>query len=132
LGKEKGEREKEFNHKGEKGGELEKRMRKLMNEPGEGVGNGLGFEVIGHGGEVGPSGVATEKFYDSRTKHETCEKKPESPTDETGRGIGSGGAGGESGFFQKDEEEAGLEEESIPLEGEEILTDIHEREPAEP
>ena len=109
LGKEKGEGEKEFDPKGEKGGELQKQVRELMNEPGEGVGNGLGLEVIGHGREVGPSGVATKKFYDSRAKHEACEKEPESPADETRRGIGSGGAGKKSGFFQKDEEKAGLE-----------------------
>jgi hypothetical protein len=73
LGKEKGEREKEFDHKGENGGEIEKRVRELMNEPGEGVGNGLGFEVIGHGGKISPSGVTTEKFYDPGTEHQTCE-----------------------------------------------------------
>jgi len=109
LGKEKGEGEKEFDPKGEKGGELQKQVRELMNEPGKGVGNGLGFEVIGHGGKISPGGVATEKFYDSRTKHEACEKEPESPADETRRGIGSGGAGKKSGFFQEDEEKAGLE-----------------------
>jgi len=65
LGKEKGEREKEFDHKGENSGELEKRVRELVDEPGEGVGNGLSFEVIGHGGEVGPGGVAAEEFDDS-------------------------------------------------------------------
>jgi hypothetical protein len=59
LGKEKGEREKEFDHKGKNGGELEKRVRELMNKPGEGVGNGLSFEVIGHGGKISPGGVAT-------------------------------------------------------------------------
>lgn len=65
LGKEKGEREKEFDHKGENSGEIEKRVRELVDEPGEGVGNGLSFEVIGHGGEVGPGGVAAEEFDDS-------------------------------------------------------------------
>jgi hypothetical protein len=65
LGKEKGEREKEFDHKGENSGEIEKRVRDLVDEPGEGVGNGLSFEVIGHGGEVGPGGVAAEEFDDS-------------------------------------------------------------------
>ena len=36
-----------------------------MDEPGEGVGNGLGFEVIGHGGKISPSRVAAEEFDDS-------------------------------------------------------------------
>jgi len=132
LGKEKGKGQKEFDPKGEKGGELEKGMRELMNEPGEGIGNGLGFEVIGHGGKISPGGVATEKFYESRTKHEACEKEPESPADETRRGIGTGGAGKKSGFFQEDEEKAGLEEKSVPLEREEVLADVYEGEPAEP
>ena len=96
-----------------------------MNEPGEGVGNGLGFEVISHGGKVGPGGVATEEFYDSGTEHQTCEQEPESPADETGRGIGSGGAGEESGFFQEDEKKAGLKEEGIPLKRKEVLSDVY-------
>ena len=65
LGKEKGEREEEFDGKGEKGGELEKRVGELLNEPGERVGDGLGKEVIGHGGEIGPGGVAAEDFDDA-------------------------------------------------------------------
>ena len=132
LGKQKGEWEEEFDHKGDNGGELEKRGRELMNEPGDGVGNGLGFEVISHGGKVGPGGVATEEFYDPGTEHQTCEQEPESPADETGRGIGSGGAGEKSGFFQEDEKKAGLEEEGVPLERKEVLSDVYEGEPAEP
>jgi hypothetical protein len=81
LGKEKEKREKEFDHKCKNGGELEKRVRKLMNKPGEGVGNGLGFEVIGHGGKIGPSGVAAEDFDDSRAEHETKEEEGEGETD---------------------------------------------------
>jgi len=82
LGKEKGERDKEFDHEGENGGELEKRLRELMNEPGEGVGNGLGFEVIGHGGKISPGGVATEDFDDSRAEHETKKEEGEGEADE--------------------------------------------------
>ena len=132
LGKEKGKREKEFDHKGENSGELEKRVRELVDEPGEGVGNGLGFEVVGHGGEVGPGGVAAEEFDDSRAEDETCEKEGEGKSDEKGRNIEARRAGAESGFFEKDEEKTNFEEEGIPLEGEEILADIYEREPAEP
>ena len=132
MGKEKGEREKEFDHKGENSGELEKRVRELVDEPGEGVGNGLSFEVIGHGGEVGPGGVAAEEFDDSRAEDETCEKEGEGKSDEKGRNIEARRAGAESGFFEKDEEKTNFEEEGIPLEGEEILADIYEREPAEP
>ena len=65
LGEEKGEREKKFDYKGEKGGEFEKRVRELVDEPRERVGDGLSFEVVGHGGEVGPGGVAAEEFDDS-------------------------------------------------------------------
>ena len=132
MGKEKGEREKEFDDKGENSGELEKRVRELVDEPGEGVGNGLSFEVVGHGGEVGPGGVAAEEFDDSRAEDETCEKEGEGESDEEGRSVGAGWAGSESGFFEKDEEEADFEEKSVPLKGEEILADIDEREPAEP
>ena len=53
-----------------------------MNEPGEGVGDRLGFEVIGHGGEVGPGGVAAEDFDDSRAEHETEEEEGECKADE--------------------------------------------------
>jgi len=53
-----------------------------MDEPGEGVGNGLGFEVIGHGGEVSPGGVAAEYFDDSRAEHETKEEEGEGEADE--------------------------------------------------
>ena len=53
-----------------------------MDEPGEGVGNGLGFEVIGHGGEVRPGRVAAEDFDDSRAEHETKEEEGECEADE--------------------------------------------------
>ena len=92
----------------------------------------MGKEVVGHGGEVGPGGVAAEDFDDARTEHETKEEEGEGESDEEGRSVGSGWAGAESGFFEKDEEEADFEEKSVPLEGEEILADIDEREPAEP
>ena len=50
LGKEDCDGKQEFDHEGENGGEFKKRVRELMNEPGEGIGNGLGFKVVGHGG----------------------------------------------------------------------------------
>ena len=103
-----------------------------MDEPGERVGDGLGFEVVGHGGEVEPGGVAAEEFDDSRAEDETCEKEGEGKSDEEGRNIEARRAGAESGFFEKDEEKTNFEEEGITLEGEEILADIYEREPAEP
>jgi hypothetical protein len=52
--------------------------------------------------------------------------------DEEGRNIEARRAGTNAGFFEKDEEKTNFEEEGIPLEGEEILADIYEREPAEP
>ena len=36
-----------------------------MDEPREGVGDGLSFKVVSHGGEVGPGGVAAEEFDDA-------------------------------------------------------------------
>ena len=50
LGKEDCDGKQEFDHEGENGGEFKKRVRELVNEPGEGIGNGLGFKVVGHGG----------------------------------------------------------------------------------
>ena len=50
LRKEDGEGKQEFGDEGENGGEFKKRVRELVNEPGEGIGNGLGFKVVGHGG----------------------------------------------------------------------------------
>ncbi len=132
LGKEKGEREEEFDGKGEKGGEVEKRVGELLNEPGERVGDGLGKEVVGHGGEIGPGGVAAEDFDDARTEHKTEDEEGEGEADEEGWSVGAGWAGAEPGFFEKDNEKADFEEESVPLEGEEVLTDVHEGEPAEP
>ena len=82
LGKEKGEREEEFDDKGEKGGELQKRVRELVDEPRERVGDGLGKEVVGHGGEVGPGGVAAEDFDDAGAEHETKEEEGEGEADE--------------------------------------------------
>ena len=41
-------------------------------------------------------------------------------------------AGKKARFFEEDDEEAGFEQERVPLEGEEVLADVHEREPAEP
>ena len=57
-------------------------MRELVDEPGEGVGDGLGFKVIGHSGEIGPGGVAAEEFDDSRAEHETKEEEGEGEADE--------------------------------------------------
>jgi hypothetical protein len=109
LGKEKGEREKEFDHKGENSGEIEKRLRELVDEPGEGVGNGLSFEVIGHGGKIGPSGVAAEDFDDSRAEHETKEEEGEGESHEKGRNIEARWAGAKAGFFDKENEKADFE-----------------------
>jgi len=103
-----------------------------VKKPGEGVGNGLGFEVVGHGGKVGPGGVTTEEFDDAGAEHQSGNKEPESPAKEAGWGIGSGGAGEDSGFFKKDEKESGFEKEGIPLKREEVLTNVDEGEPAEP
>jgi hypothetical protein len=44
---------------------MEKWSGELMDEPGEWVGDGLGFEVVSHGGEVGPGRVAAEEFDDA-------------------------------------------------------------------
>ena len=109
MGKEKGKREKEFDHKGENSGELEKRVRELVDEPGEGVGNGLSFEVVGHGGKIGPSGVATEYFDDSRAEHETKEQEGECEADEEGRNIEARRAGANARLFDKDNEKANFE-----------------------
>ncbi len=103
-----------------------------MDEPGEGVGNGLSFEVVGHGGKISPGGVATKDFDDSRAEHKTKEKEGEGESDEQGWNIEAGWAGAKSWFFEEDEEEACFEEKSVPLEGEEVLADVDEREPAEP
>ena len=65
LGKKDDEREKEFDGEGEEGGKLEQGVRELVDEPGEGVGNGLGLEMVGHGGEVGPGGITAEDFDDA-------------------------------------------------------------------
>ena len=44
-----------------------------MDEPGEGVGDWLGFEVVSHGGEVEPGGVAAEEFDDAGAEDEAKE-----------------------------------------------------------
>ena len=76
MREEKGKREKEFDPKGKNGGETKKWMRQLMKEPGEGVGDGLGEEVVGHGGEVGPGGVAAEEFDEAGAEHEAKDEEP--------------------------------------------------------
>ena len=111
---------------------MEKRVGELVDEPGEGVGDGLGFEVVGHGGEVGPGGVAAEEFDYSRAEHKTKEEEGEGESDEQGWNIEAGWAGAKSWFFEEDEEKACFEEKGVPLEGEKILADVDEGEPAEP
>ena len=103
-----------------------------MSEPREGVGYGLGFEVVSHGREVEPGGVAAKDFDDTGAEHQAGKEEPEGPLEQAGSGIGSGRSGKKSGFFQKDEKESGFEQESVPLEGEEVLTDVDEGQPAEP
>ena len=111
---------------------MEKRVGELVDEPGEGVGDGLGFEVVGHGGEVGPGGVAAEEFDYSRAEHKTKEEEGEGEADEEGGKIEAGWVGAEAWFFEEDEEEACFEEKGVPLEGEEILAEVDKGEPAEP
>ena len=53
-----------------------------MDEPREGVGDGLGFEVVGHGGEVGPGGVTAEEFDDAGAEDEAEEEEVECEADE--------------------------------------------------
>ena len=81
-----------------------------MDEPGEGVGDGLGFEVVSHGGEVGPGGVAAEEFDDAGAEDKAEEEEGECESDEEGRNIEARRAGAESGFFEKDEEKTNFEE----------------------
>jgi len=80
-----------------------------MDEPGEGVGDGLGFEVVSHGGEVGPGGVTAEEFDDAGAEDEAEEEEGECEADEEGWDIATGWAGEESGFFSEDEEESDFE-----------------------
>ena len=103
-----------------------------MDEPREGVGDGLSFKVVSHGGEVGPGGVTAEEFDDAGAEDEAEEEEVECEADEEGWDIATGWAGEKSGFFSEDEEEADFEEEGIPLEGEKILADVDKGEPAEP
>jgi len=107
-------------------------MRELVNEPSEGIGDGLGFEVVGHGREVGPGGVTAQDFDDAGAEHESGDKEPEGPADKVGRGIRSGPSGKDSGFFKEDEEKTSFKEKGIPLEREEVLTDVDEGQPAKP
>ena len=111
---------------------MEKRVRELVDEPGEGIGNGLSFEVVGHGGKIDPGGVAAEEFDYSRAEHKTKEEEGEGEADEEGGKIEAGWAGAEAWFFEEDEEEACFEEKGVPLEGEEILAEVDKGEPAEP
>ena len=91
----------------------------------------MSFEVVSHGGEVGPGRVAAEEFDDAGAEDEAEEEEGECEADEEGY-IAPGWAGEESGFFSEDEEEADFEEEGIPLEREKILADVDKGEPAEP
>ena len=53
-----------------------------MDEPREGVGDGLSFKVVSHGGEVGPGGVAAEEFDDAGAEDEAEEEEVECEADE--------------------------------------------------
>ena len=130
VGDEDGEGNKKFQDQRSEGGEG--LAGDLVGEPREGVGNGLGEEMIGHGGEVGPRGVAAEEFDKAGAEHEAKDKEPDGHAEEKGRDIATGGGGEEARFFQEDDEEAGFEEEGVPLEGEEVLADVDEGKPAEP
>ena len=61
-----------------------------MGEPGEGVGDRLGEEVVRHGGEVGPSGVAAEKFDEAGAEHEPEDEEPGGEAEEEGRDVAAG------------------------------------------
>ena len=107
VGDEDGERDEDFRDQGGKGSE--RGTGELVGEPRDGVGNGLGEKVVGHGGEVGPSGVAAEKFDEAGAEHEAKDKEPGGEAKKCRRGILAGGVGDQTGFFQEDDEEAGLE-----------------------
>ncbi len=64
-----------------------------MDEPGKGVGDGLGFEVVGHSGKVGPGGVAAEEFGDAGAEDEAEEEEGECEADEEGWDIEARWAG---------------------------------------
>ena len=130
MGDENGEGNEEFDEKSEEGGE--RGAGELVGEPGKRVGNGLSEEVVGHGGEIGPGGVTAEKFDEAGAEHKAENKKPSGPAEKDGWSIGGGAAGEQARFFEKDDEKASLEEKGVPLEGEEVLADVDEGEPAEP
>ena len=130
MGNENEEGDQEFDEESDEGGEGG--AGDLVGKPGEGVGNRLGEEVVRHGGEVGPGGVAAEEFDEAGAEYETEEEEPGGEAEQGGWGIGGGVAGEQAWFFKEDDEKAGLKKKGVPLEGEEVLADVDEGEPAEP
>ena len=59
----------------------------------------MGEEVIGHGGEVGPSGVAAEKFDEAGAGHEPEDEEPGGCAEEERWNIAAGGGGERTRFF---------------------------------
>ena len=71
----------------------------MVDEPGEGIGDGLGEKVVGHGGEVGPGWVAAEKFDEAGAKHEPKDEEPCGCAEEKRWNIAAGGGGEQTRFF---------------------------------
>jgi len=130
VGDEDGERDEEFGNQGGESGEG--LAGDLVGEPGKGIGDRLGEKVVGHGGEVGPSGVAAEEFDEAGAEHEAEDEEPGGYAEKERWDVAAGNGGEQARFFQENDKEAGLEEKGVPLEGEEVLADVDEGEPAEP
>ena len=88
---------------------LEDRRRQMVDIPRECGWQGLGFEVEGEGGAVGPGGISARELDEARQEHETEQRQPRQPHAEPGC---AGQHGGDDEAF---------DEEDVPLVGQEDL-----------
>ena len=110
-------RQYQLNEKDRRGGYFLEPQGRLHHVPGDGRGQGLGFIMHGKRREIAPGRVATQQLDRARFKHE-AEEKPAKQPHASVRGL------------EEDGQEAGFEEQIIPLVAHEDLTAGHDREVA--
>ena len=87
----------------------------MVDVPGERRGQGLGLEVKGEGGAVGPGGIAARELDEPRQEHEPEQRKAREPHTEPGSAGQHGG------------DDETLDEEDVPLVRQEYLASREKR-----
>jgi hypothetical protein len=122
------EGEHELDREHDRAGDALRGVRQVVCVPARPRREGLRPVVVLEGGQVPPDRIAARELDPAREEHEAEEEQAQQEEDHRRRRPGAGRSEEAGRRGPQDREEAGLEEQRVPLELEEGRADRHERE----